>query len=226
MKKLKGSLRQSLLRKSFLLPVCRGDTVSPRFLQTQVCELESEVCELEEELACAMEELALTQDAVTHATEQLQKLVVERDEMVHCGKKVEEMSKRHRRRKLSEFGSAAESALWFAESFGLIPASVNVRTSEVISVPLSDSEQPSTTPECREVDEYVALQTLYILDRFGVSDEFYHELTQVIVFIVIMHVYMSLPLLVYYVQNMFLTNVDVSESPEESYYSEVASHQA
>ena len=109
--------------------------------------------------------------------------MVERDEMVYCGK-VEEMSKRHRRRKLSEFGSAAESALWFAESFGLIPESLNVRTSrsgEVISVPLSDSVQPSTTPECRQVDEYVALQTLYLLDRFGVSDEFYHELTQVIV---------------------------------------------
>ena len=94
------------------------------------------------------------------------------------------MSKRHQRRKLTEFGSAAESALWFAESFGLIPESLNVRTSEsgeAISVPLSDSMQSSTTPERRKVDEYVALQTLYLLDRFGVSDEFYHELTQVIV---------------------------------------------
>ena len=44
-------------------------------------------------------------------------------------------------------------------------------------MPLSDSKQPSTTPERRKVDEYVALQTLYLLDRFGVSDEFYHELT-------------------------------------------------
>ena len=54
--------------------------------------------------------------------------------MVHCGKKVEEMSKRHRRRKLTEFGSAAESALWFAESFGLIPESLNVRTTAVFHV--------------------------------------------------------------------------------------------
>ena len=103
-KKLKGTPRESLLTKSFLLPICRGDTISHRRLQAQVCELESE-------LASTMEELALTQDAVTHTKEQLQKLVVERDEMVHCGKKVEEMSKRHRRRKLTEFGSAAESAL-------------------------------------------------------------------------------------------------------------------
>ena len=60
------------------------------------------MCELESELASTMEELALTQDAVTHTKEQLQKLMVERDKMVHCGKKVE-MSKRHQQRKLAEF---------------------------------------------------------------------------------------------------------------------------
>ena len=58
-----------------------------------------------------MEELALTQDAVTHAMEQLQKLVVQRDEMIHNVRMVEEMSKRHRRGKLSQLGSAAKSAL-------------------------------------------------------------------------------------------------------------------
>ena len=50
---------------------CPGITVSPR------------VCKLESNLTSAMEELAVTKDAVTHTKEQLQKLVVERDEMVH-----------------------------------------------------------------------------------------------------------------------------------------------
>ena len=76
------------------------------------------------------------------------------------------------------------SVLWFAESFGLIPESMSVRTSgsgEVFNVPLSNLEQQqsSSSHEERKVDEYVALQTLYLLDRFGVPDEFYHELTQV-----------------------------------------------
>ena len=66
-----------------------------------MCELESEVCKLEAELTSAMEKLALTQDTVMHAKEQLQKLMVQQDEMIHSGKMVEEMSKRHRRRKLS-----------------------------------------------------------------------------------------------------------------------------
>ena len=76
MKKLKGTPRESLLKRSFLLPVCRGDTISPRLSQVQVCELESEVCELEAELTSAMEKFALTQDVVTHAKEQMQKLGV------------------------------------------------------------------------------------------------------------------------------------------------------
>ena len=61
--------------------------------------------------------------------------------MVHSGKKIEDMSKQQRRRKLAHLGNAAESALWFAETFGLVPESVNVHTSgsrEIISVPLSD----------------------------------------------------------------------------------------
>ena len=54
-----------------------------------------------------------------------------------------------------------------------------------MSVPLCDDVHGTPTtcspgsPGRREVDEATALQTLYLLDRFGVSDEFYHELTQV-----------------------------------------------
>ena len=53
----------------------------------------SQVCELEAELTS---ELALTLDAVTHAKEQLQKLVVQRDEMIHSRKMVEEIRGSHR----------------------------------------------------------------------------------------------------------------------------------
>ena len=65
-------LRESLLSKSFLLPVCHGDTISPQVLQVQVHELELE-------LTSAMEELCVTRDAVIHMKEQVQKLIVERE---------------------------------------------------------------------------------------------------------------------------------------------------
>ena len=51
---------------------------------------------------------------------------------------------------------------------------------EALTIPLGGTPAPAPdTPLVREVDEFCAMQTLYLLDRFGVSDEFDHELTQV-----------------------------------------------
>ena len=50
---------------------------------------------------------------------------------------------------------------------------------DTLTIPLIKDYAISKEPRGRQVDEAVAVQTLYLLDRFGVSDEFYHELTQV-----------------------------------------------
>ena len=70
------------------------------------------------------------------------------------------------------------------ESFGLVPDQLNTHTAtsgEQINIQFGEgmsqgSPQPVTT---RIPDEFCAMQSLYLLDHFGVSDEFYHELTQV-----------------------------------------------
>lgn len=114
---------------------------------------------------------------------QLNGLLMERDELVNCGKKRIEVSKKQQKRKLAHFKSAAEGALWFAESFGLIPECLDVRVSgseDGVKISFTE-EQASQAKQSKgkQVDEAIAVQTLYLLDRFGVSDEFYHELTQV-----------------------------------------------
>ena len=119
-RKKAGRAREQLLSQSFSLPVSGGEMTSVRGLQQQIDELECE-------LTSAVEELAISHDAVEHMKEQMQKLMMERDDMVHCGKNYEDMSKRQQRRKLADFRSAAEGALWFAESFGLIPESLQVQ---------------------------------------------------------------------------------------------------
>ena len=52
---------------------------------------------------------------------------------------------------------------------------------------------PTSSEAQRKVDEATALQTLYMLDRFGVSGEFYHELTQVrcydLIHVTVFHIY-------------------------------------
>ena len=106
--------------------------------------------------------------------------------MVNHGRVLENVSARQRYRKLSQFRSIAEAALWFAETFGLIVdklVSHTVQSGEEIVISLGDSSpstsMPPSPPPSSVPDEFCVMQILYLLDRFGVSDEFYHELTQV-----------------------------------------------
>ena len=156
-------------------------------LQHEVEELQDQVAELEYDLTRAMEELVENHDAITTMHRQLNQALHERDDVVNAGKLYDDVGTRQKKRKLAQFQRAADAALWFGESFGLVPTQLMLRSSacdEAITIPLGDSSsptimsdiQPTTT---REVNEFCAMQTLYLLDRFGVSDEFYHELTQV-----------------------------------------------
>ena len=108
-------------------------------------------------------------------------LTGDRDSMVNSGLPVDGVSERQRRRKMAHFKDNVDKALWFADSFGLVPESLTVRaaTSGVITtVDLKPRQQPSPQAVI-STDSGKIMQTLYLLERFGVSDEFYHELTQV-----------------------------------------------
>ena len=152
-------------------------------LQEENDELREENDALNRDFTLAIEELSATQEAAEHMTMQLNRVLAERSDVVNKGSTYDEVGTRQKKRKLSQFQRAADAALWFGESFGLLPTKLMVKTSrsdEVISLPLGDTITPvPDTPPTREVDEFCAMQTLYLLDRFGVSDEFYHELTQV-----------------------------------------------
>ena len=96
--------------------------------------------------------------------------------MINKGNAYDDVGARQKRRKLSQFQRAADASLWFGESFGLVPTQLTVQTSkteETNSVPLGDTYTPlPDTQFTRVVDEFCAMQTLYLLDRFGVSGEF------------------------------------------------------
>ena len=72
---------------------------------------------------------------------QLNGLLMERNEVVNCGKEIVEVGKKQQKRKLAHFKSAAKGALWFAESFGLIPECLDVRVSgseNRVKIPLTE----------------------------------------------------------------------------------------
>ena len=108
--------------------------------------------------------------------------------MGHCpvniGRPLDQVSERQRRRKVNALKESTKTALWFVESFGLFVESVTMRSSEGDSLIVSCNssgfppQPPLPVSSAPDSDEALA-QTLYLLERFGVSDEFYHELATV-----------------------------------------------
>ena len=100
-------------------------------------------------------------------------------EGVNKGKKIDEVSPRQARRKVAHVTTLSKQALWFAHSFGLEPEFVQFRkaaTGSSLAVHLSDDPRSDTPPQPTEDDKEHILQVLYLLDKFAVSDELYHEL--------------------------------------------------
>ena len=148
--------------------------------------LEMQVTDIEEVMRSKEQEVAVLQQAIEH-------LVQEREAenwevMANSGKPIDEVSDCQKRRKLSKFKQSATKALWFAETFGLEVESITARMSNdgnELVIPLSSqgnhpSVVPATSTASTDRNSHSnVMQTLYLLERFGVSDEFYHELTQV-----------------------------------------------
>ena len=69
-------------------------------------------------------------------------------------------------------------------SYGLTPTALTAVSDSgaPITIPLSDGPAPYSStdnPSTALSAEVATARTLYLLDRFGVSDQFYHELAQV-----------------------------------------------
>ena len=63
-------------------------------------------------------------------------------------------------------------------SYGLQPTSVMAVTDSGTPVTLPLASGPSSSPQPAVVPVDHSEHVLYLLDRYGVSDEFYHELAQ------------------------------------------------
>ena len=86
----------------------------------------------------------------------------------------------------SNFTTFTKKALWFAESFGLIPETLQLLkavSGSPVKVPVNEPLPPasySSNPPSKGTDYEKILQVLlYIVDRFCVSDEAYHELCSI-----------------------------------------------
>ena len=178
-KQLSGRKRMQYLDKFYHMYVLEGDCESFDDIEHEIQDLNAELREKEEEIHQLLQEMAHT---VAEYEDQIEFHDVAVTE--NRGKTIEEVSPRQARRKMHTVTDFAKKALWFAESFGLIPecvqlhkagsgSPVKVHLNMAASTTINESDEGSS----RLTDHERILQILYIVDRFSVSDEAYHELS-------------------------------------------------
>lgn len=92
---------------------------------------------------------------------------------LNYGKTIKQLSEGQRLRIIKELKGRADLALWFLKSHGLKLTYLHVREAHSRRERTFDFLKEKVTQE----DEDNLEQILFLLDKFGVSDELYHELT-------------------------------------------------
>ena len=113
---------------------------------------------------------------------QLEKAALELSSQVpfNHGRAYDEVADRQKKRKVRTIKTAAEQALCFIDSFGLSVEKVVLKSTNDEVVELNYSSSPLSLPTGTggtDLDADTSVdETLYLLEKFGVSDECYHEL--------------------------------------------------
>ena len=139
-------------------------------------ELKKKKVEIEQQKEC-------NQELLTYVKE-LEKLLSEGNHL-YKGKKVSDVS--NKSRTLRSYLSRAQTALWFSKSFGLevesmVVRETNTNTEHTIKVS-KPNEQSSSNCEATqyerlsEKEKAKVEKTLFLMDKFGVGDNFIHELS-------------------------------------------------
>ena len=197
-KKTSGRKRKELDSKTYSLCVRRGELESVESLKSEVLDSYKEIQEwrkaysdLANEKKKLFEEMKKEinkqEEEITNLTDVNKDLVdyieaLEQRESLKCqGKKVTEVGTKQKGRKLRHLKNKVQCALWFCKSFGL----------EITQLKLQDEKggahtldwEPTPTDgdyeNLHKEDKKKLEQVLFLLDKFCVGDEVYHELTMI-----------------------------------------------
>lgn len=143
--------------------------------------LRSEIVEkniLVEKKQCLIKQLGI----VTYENENLLnyvKILHKRVATPNSGKEFTEISDNNKSRKIREFKSKAETALWFAESYGLVPQYIKLQSSigEAFKVDFQPTDyNKSSFQDLPDEEKQKIKDLLFILEKFNVSESAYREL--------------------------------------------------
>ena len=147
---------------------------------TRVSELNQQVLSLGRQTKEAVQESAKKDEALKRV--ESEKAAYESTSQLpfNLGKTYDEVQPRQKQRKVRTIKTAAEQALCFVESFGLSVEKVVLKSKDdcVVELNYSSPSSPTDTATDPKLDTSVD-KTLYLLEKLGVSDESYHELTMI-----------------------------------------------
>ena len=97
----------------------------------------------------------------------------------NSGKPLADISEANKARKINEFKSKAETALWFAESYGLTPSYLKLQSSngKDIKIDFKATSSSSSYQQLPNDEKQKIKDLLFILEKFNVSESAYRELT-------------------------------------------------
>ena len=151
-------------------------------------DLKSESKQLFEEMYAAIQEKEQSLSDLQSKNEELLSYIekIENSDKTYVGKDISEVKKKSRT--LKAFMSRAKTALWFAKSFGLKLESMTINelktgiSHTVMAEDQKSNDGDSTVFDSLSEEEKSKVEkVLFLLDKFCVGDNFYHELTMVVI---------------------------------------------
>jgi hypothetical protein len=94
-------------------------------------------------------------------------------------KEFSEITENNKSRKIKEYKSKAETALWFVESYGLVPQYLKLESTDgqTVTVDFNPSSSKYSYQDLPEEERQQIKDLLFILEKFNVSESAYRELT-------------------------------------------------
>ena len=95
------------------------------------------------------------------------------DSPINYSKTLDEVEACQQRRKIATLKEGVKRALWFCDSFGIDLLSVvfKSKAGRLVTLSYDNSTADNSTGSSTSNDDNLVLMILYLLDRFGVSDE-------------------------------------------------------
>ena len=186
--KTKGRRKYEIIKKSIRVFVKEGEVANVEAAMDDADRWKEQCDQLQKRVASLYEDMAEAISSYEEKMEGVEDELLDVKQQLHTspeantGKPISEVGPRQARRQLNRVKTYAEKALWFADTFGLKPTNLELRkiaTGSPVKIPFNSSH-PSTSQQSTSENENELVevkQVLYLLDKFAVSDQCYHEMS-------------------------------------------------